>query len=195
MTQCVVEGRPLRRRRRRRLLLPVGDDGSGSGDDRQARTEWASVASFGELALRLIALGAPTHLVEACHRAALEEISHARTADELAGRSRTRFGAIPGLLGRRIGGWARSRRKQLARIAVESYLDGWVNESAAADVLRRRAECSASDGERTALDAMASDEEGHARLAKDIVMWCYEQDPKTVGRALGRVVTVAHLAA
>lgn len=175
----VIEGRPLRRRRRRGLLLPKGRG------LRRARTEYASVASFSELSLRLIAVGAPVELVEACHRAALEEIRHARTE---AGDAGAQFGAIPALIGRRIGGWARSRRSQLQRIAVESFLDGWRNESAAAAALRSRAaEPSLTDEQRADLLAMAEDEQGHAELARDIVTWCFDEDPAAVGRALAAV--------
>jgi hypothetical protein len=145
------------------------------------------VASFGELALRLMAVGAPVALIEACHRAALDEIRHARSADELAGRSRTRFGAIPELLGRRIGGRSRSRRRELQRIAIESYLDGWLNEGAAAERLRRRAEAAATPEEQAVLAAMADDEWGHAELAREIVLWCFEEEPQVVGRALAAV--------
>ena len=151
-----------------------------------ARTEYASVASFGELALRLIAVGAPVELVEACHRAALDEIRHARQADALAARSRKDFGAIPELLGRRIGGLARSRRAQLRRIAVESFVDGWRNEGAAAADLRRRADAAAGE-DRATLMAMAADEQRHAELARSIVEWCFNEDPAAVGPALAAV--------
>lgn len=141
------------------------------------------MASFGELALRLIAVGAPVELVEACHRAALDEIRHARQADALADRHRAGFGAIPALLGRRIGGWNRSRRAQLRGIAVESFRDGWLNEGAAAALLRHRAESAPSD-RREILLAMAADEQGHAELAREIVLWCFDEDPSAVGPAL-----------
>lgn len=183
---CIVEGRPLRRRRGSGLLLPAQDDDFGP-DDNEARSEYASVASFGELALRLIAVGAPADLVAACHRAALDEIRHASIVDGLAGRRRARFGAIPGLLGRRIGGRRGSRRGHLKRIAVESYLDGWVNEGTAAAHLRARAERAESVRERAQLGAMASDEQRHADLARDIVIWCFQEDPLHVGRALAGV--------
>ena len=184
----VIPGRPLRRRLRRGLLLP-GDGGHQSGpDDEEARAEYASVASFGELALRLIAVGAPTGLVAACHRAALDEIRHASIVDDLAGRRRSQgFEAIPGLLGRRIGGRRRSRRWQLGHIAVESYLDGWVNEGLAADRLRFRAQHAGSARERARLMAMADDEQRHAELARAIVTWCFEEAPRHVGRALTAV--------
>lgn len=186
--QCAIPGRPLRRRRRGRragLLLPVAPAEGRHGDE--ARAEYASVASFGELALRLLAVGAPADLVAACHRAALDEIHHASVCESLAGQSVTPFGAIPGLLGRRLGGWRRSRRFQLQRLAVESFLDGWVNEGAAAAELRARAERAPSRAERTALHRMAEDEQRHADLARAIVIWCFDQDPAAVGRALAQV--------
>ncbi|HVF76639.1 MAG TPA: hypothetical protein VM938_16500 [Acidimicrobiales bacterium] len=166
------------------MLLPLG----GDAGDADARGEYASVASFGELALRLMAVGAPVELVEACHRAALDEIRHARQADALADRTRPRFGAIPELLGRRIGGSARSRRAQLRRIAVESFTDGWLNESAAAARLRQRAEAATGDARATLL-AMAADEDGHAELARDIVTWCFDEDPAAVGPALAALAS------
>ncbi|HEX2040407.1 MAG TPA: hypothetical protein VHF47_11825 [Acidimicrobiales bacterium] len=135
-----------------------------------------------------MAVGAPVALVEACHRAALDEIRHARSADRLAGRGPSRFGAIPKLLGRRVGGWTRSRRKQLQRIAVESFVDGWLNESAAAERLRRRADAASTAEEQAILFAMADDEAGHAELARAIVTWCLEEEPTAVGRALAPVV-------
>ena len=152
--------------------------------------EYASVASFGELALRLLGVGAPADLVAACHRAALDEIRHAAACVALSGGQPAAFGPIPSLLGRRLGGWRRSRRAQLQGLAVESFLDGWVNEGTAAALLRERAEqASAEDG--VVLGAMAEDEQRHAELARSIVTWCFDQDPAGVGRALARVAPVA----
>ena len=176
----VVDGRPLRGRRRR-ILLPAVRPG-GSSDS--ARAEYASVASFSELALRLMAVGAPIALVEACHRAALEEIGHARIASRLAGEPHAWFGAMPGLLGRRISRRWRSRRAEISSIAVESFLDGWVNEGAAAAALRVEAESLERAEDRAALHAVADEEEGHAALARDIVTWCLDEEPVAVGRAL-----------
>lgn len=187
-TSCAIPGRPLRRWWRHMLLLPVVD-GGGHGDD-EARAEYASVASFGELALRLLAVGAPAGLVGACHEAALDEIRHAALCDELAGRERSSFGAIPGLVGHRLGGWRRTRRTQLRRLAVESFLDGWVNEGAAADQLRQRAAQATSVEDRDRLASMAEDEQRHADLARSIITWCFEQEPAAVGRALARVAPV-----
>jgi hypothetical protein len=152
----------------------------------EARAEYASVAAFGELALRLLAVGAPAELVAACHAAALDEIRHASVCEHLAGRASS-FGAIPGLVGHRLGGWRRSRRVQLRRLAVESFLDGWVNEGAAAAQLRDRAQAAAAAEDRELLRSMADDEQRHADLARAIVTWCFDEDPRGVGRALGQL--------
>lgn len=179
---CSIPGRPLRRRRRRGFLLPSGD---GSHDD-EARIEYASVASFGELGLELMALGAPTDLVARCHRAAIDEIAHATTLDRLAGGDGSHFGAIPHLLGRRIGGRLRSRRRHLASIALASYRDGWLNEGLSASDMEARAENAASPDERRTFERIAAEERGHAELGRDVVLWCFEESPVSVGRALAR---------
>jgi hypothetical protein len=160
------------------LLLPAG------GGDDDARTEYASVASFGELSLRLIGVGAPAELVGACHAAALDEIRHASSCARLAGDPAGRFGAIPALLGRRIGSHRRSRDRELGRIAAESYVDGWHNERDAARVLRERAAAAATVDERGILVAMAEDEDRHADLARSIVTWCFGEAPGPVSKAL-----------
>jgi hypothetical protein len=179
---CSTPGRPLRRRRRRGLLLPVDD---GEHND-EARIEYASVASFGELGLELMALGAPTALVARCHRAAIDEIAHATALDRLAGRDGSRFGAIPHLLGRRIGGRFGGRRRHLARIAVTSYRDGWLNEGLSAADMEERAQTAARVEERRAFERIAAEERAHAELGRDVVLWCFEESPEAVGRALAR---------
>ena len=179
---CSTPGRPLRRRRRRGLLLP---DDDGLHND-EARIEYASVASFGELGLELMALGAPTALVARCHLAAIDEIAHATALDRLAGRDGSRFGAIPHLLGRRIGGRFRSRGRHLARVAVTSYRDGWLNEGLSASDMDARARMAESTDERCAFERIAAEERGHAELGRDVVLWCLEESPKSVGRALAR---------
>jgi len=160
------------------------------GDDRrddEALIEYASVASFAELGLQLMALGAPSALVARCHRAALDEIAHATILDRLAGRDGTPFGVIPHLLGRRIGGRARGRQRHLARIAVESYRDGWLNEGASASEFEARARQAGTSREIRALSRIAADERMHAELGRDVVLWCFEESPRSVGRALARV--------
>ncbi len=181
---CSIPGRPLRKRRRGRrgLLLPVDD---GAGDE--ARMEYASVASFAELGLQLMALGAPTALVARCHRAGLDEIAHATVLDRRSGGQGTQFGAMPSLLGRRIGHRIATRRGRLSRIAVESYLDGWLNEGASAADMDQRAQSAPTPAERRAFEKIAGDERRHADLGRDVVLWCFEEDSRGVGRALARL--------
>ena len=196
-TVCAMPGRPLRRwrggwRPAAPPLLPLVPDGAVADDE--ARAEYASAAAFGELSLRLLALGAPAGLVAACHAAALDEIRHASLCDDLGGRPPTTFGAIPGLLGRRLGGRRRSTRVQLRRLAVESFVDGWCNEGRAAAELRARAERAEAPEDRARLTSMADDEQRHADLARAIVTWCFDQDPRGVGRALAAVTPVSRAA-
>lgn len=163
--------------------MPAED---GAGDE--ARMEYASVASFAELGLELMALGAPTALVARCHRAGLDEIAHATALDRLAGQARAQFGAIPHLLGRRIGGRRSTRRRGLVRVAVASYRDGWLNESSSALDMEVRAQRAETDAERRTFERIAEDERRHADLGRDVVLWCFEEDPPAVGRALARLV-------
>lgn len=179
---CSTPGRPLRRRRRRGFLLPAEN---GAGDE--ARMEYASVAAFAELGLALMGLGAPTALVVRCHRAGLDEIAHATAFDRLAGRGR-QFGPIPHLLGRRIGGRWPSRRRCLARIAVASYRDGWLNEGVSASEMEGRARRAGTAAERRTFERIAEEERRHAELGRDVVLWCFDEDPRSVGRALARTV-------
>ena len=148
--------------------------------------EYASVASFAELSLQLMALGAPTELVLRCHRAGLDEIGHATVLDRLAGSERTGFGPIPHLFGRRIGGRFSTRRRRLARIAVDSYRDGWLNEGAAAAEMDERAGAAGTPQERRAFERIAGDERRHADLGREVVLWCFGEDPRGVGRVLAR---------
>ena len=162
------------------MLLPASDGVT----QEEARAEYASVASFGELALELLALGAPVDLVRRCHQAATEEIGHAVSIEALHGRAAAAFGPMPLLLRRRIGGSRRRRRALLVRLAVESYRDGWLNEGAAATELEERARAAATDAERAVWQRMADEERSHAELARDIVLWCHSQNEDAVGRAL-----------
>lgn len=174
---CYVVGRPLRSRFLGRLLLP---------DDRNsdAGLEFASVAAFAELAIRLISVGAPADLIAGCHSAALDELRHTAVTDRLESRVNVTSRAIPALRGRRVGSRLRSRRVEIARIAIESYVDGWLNESRAAAALHSKADSAKIETQDLAYREMALDEERHAALARDVVLWCAAQAPHQVGRAL-----------
>jgi hypothetical protein len=121
----------------------------------RGRKEQASVAAFLRLASELAMHGAPRELIEDCHRAAFDEIAHARhcfaRAAEIAGAP-----VFPGDL--RI---PPPRAIDLATLARESLLDGCRGEAASAEAL-----------EREGLFQMAAEERAHAELAARIVAFC-----------------------
>jgi hypothetical protein len=51
------------------------------------------------------------------------------------------------------------------------------------DARARRAE---SADERCAFARIPAEERGHAELGRDVVLWCFNESPKSVGRALAR---------
>lgn len=133
-----------------------------------AREEHASIASFANLSLRLLALGAPPELVADAHAAALDEIRHARLAFELA----SAYAGAP-LAPVRFDDAARmSAAGDLASLAIETLLDGCLNETVAAVAAADAADAAADPAIAGALREIAADEARHAELAWRIVAWC-----------------------
>ncbi|WP_224245759.1 hypothetical protein [Hyalangium gracile] len=183
-----VEGRALRIRGR-----PVTADGAPedawSGDEApeasssdaesrevlaaeweaDAKSEHASIASFTRLSLDLMAEGAPPHLIEACLRAALDEVRHARGAYSLAsgyaGRSRGP-GPLPEVATAPGG---------LSRLAMETLIDGCFGEGLAAARAREAAAEARDPAVRAHLSAVAREESDHAELAWDVLAFCLER--------------------
>ena len=146
-----------------------------------ARMEHASVPAFSQLALHLAALGAPAELIERSHRAALDEIEHARRCFALArayGGETWTAGPIPGL-GRGAG-----REIDLVRLAIGSLVDGCVNEGIAADVAGNGARAAEDPVVRDALAMIAGDEESHAELAWAVLAWCLDAGGEPVRAAV-----------
>ncbi len=150
---------------------------------RAAREEHASIAAFSALSLQLLALGAPPDLIAACHAAALDEIRHAQRAFELA----SSFAGQPLAPSRldeatRVGGPTTPRA-----LARETFLDGCLNETAAA--LEARLASRAAGGSLAPLLAgIADDEERHAELAWQIVAWCVRTTGPDLALELARVL-------
>jgi hypothetical protein len=147
-----------------------------------AAAEHASVASFARVSLQLLALGAPPALIEAVHRAALDEIEHARLCYALAERrGAPRVG--PGPLAVDRAPFATS----MASFVRDTFLDGCVAETLAAIDLRTR---EGDEVERSAFERMADDEERHAELAWRMLAWAIRSDPSArteLRRAIGEV--------
>jgi hypothetical protein len=145
-----------------------------------ARTEHASVAAFSQLGLQLTALGAPARLLEATHRAALDEIRHAQVsfaiARAISGEQHT-AGPIPALA-------TRSGAIDLTGLAIETLIDGCVGEGIAADVAARSSCLADEPAVRDALATIALDEARHAELAWDILAWALAEGDGLVRRAV-----------
>lgn len=132
-----------------------------------AAYEHASVASFGKLALELLAFGAPADLVRAAHAAAIEEIGHAQRGFALAS-AYLRAPIGPGALAeaRQFAGAA-----TLADLAIATVHEGCFGETLAAVVASAQLAAATDPAVREALTIIAEEESRHAELAFRIVAW------------------------
>jgi hypothetical protein len=135
-----------------------------------ARFEHASIAAFARISMELMALGAPPSLIARAHRAALDEIEHAklclRLARSLSGAGHD-LGALP---------VAPFRKPDLATVAIEALLEGCVGEGAAS-VIAQMGSTRADERFAAVQSAIAADELVHAQLGWATVGWALSQDP------------------
>jgi len=137
---------------------------------RAAQFEHASIASFSRFSLELLAVGAPPELVEGAHRAALDEIRHARLSFALASvYVGTPLG--PGPLPIEP---ALFTAFELTSAACSTVAEGCVAETLAA-VEAEAAEAAAEPAAvKQVLAIIARDEAEHAALAARFVRWAVE---------------------
>lgn len=148
---------------------------------REAAFEHASIASFAQLTLDLLSVGAPPDLLEAAQRATLDEIEHAKIAFALA----TAYGARP--VGPAALAALPGASRTLASIARSTFVDACVGESVASAALGEQASRATSDPVLANLLAtMAEDEERHAELAWRIVAWALRTGGDEVASVLAR---------
>ena len=149
------------------------------------RTEHASVAAFARLTLDLMVLGAPPSLIEAANRDAKDEIRHTELCFSLA-RALDGKTESPGAF--RGAQYARSlpasRTLALARLAVDSLVDGALHEGVSARVLARLTRRCEEPTVREALRELAADEGRHAAHGWDVVEWCLAEGGQPVAHAL-----------
>lgn len=159
-------------------LSPEARESSAEHWTREAAFEHASVASFAQLTLDLLAVGAPPDLLVATQRAALDEIEHARISFAIA----SAYGAAavgPAALAASPG-----RCRTLADIARLTFIDACVGESVAAASLAEDSRAAADPVLRELLAGMAEDEERHAELAWRIVAWALRSGDPNVAHAV-----------
>jgi hypothetical protein len=204
-----VPGRALRVRRKI-VVAPLADAAGWRADDprpdvgslsaatrdalasfwtESARSEHASVPAFSRLSMTLMALGAPSRLVEAAHRAALDEIEHARVSFAMAS-AYAGAPVAPGPLAE-LADAPSVTATSLADLALESLIDGCLLEGVAA-ASAAEAAARASDPEvGRVLGEIARQEALHADLAWAIVGWCLETDGVGLSARLEKATTGA----
>ncbi|MEM6994222.1 MAG: ferritin-like domain-containing protein [Myxococcota bacterium] len=135
-----------------------------------ARSEHASIAAFSDIALQLMQLGAPPHLIEGCHRAALDEVRHARDALGIACAltgDRLDLGALP---------QPPRSTPTLRSVALDALIEGCIGEGVAAARAARGADDAEPDV-AAVLRGVAADETRHAALAWSTLRWALQRDP------------------
>ncbi|MDI1445271.1 ferritin-like domain-containing protein [Polyangium sp. 6x1] len=150
---------------------------------RDALFEHASVASFGRFALELLAAGAPAELVEEAHRAALDEVRHARLCFALASAyagEPVRPGAFP------FEG-ATEVVADLASIAARTAKEGCIGETIAAVIAAEQCAKAEDPAVAEVLAGIAADEAQHAELAWRTVAWAIRVGGERVRAAVEEV--------
>lgn len=191
---CVVDGEARFASAIRRSDWATAGAGEASLDARRARlwaergvAEHASIASFGRFGLQLLALAAPADLVADAHRAALDEIRHARLAFALAAR----FGGVP------IGPSALANAVgpidlELTQFAVATVREGCIGETASVVALQHEREHEIDSGVADVLDELIADERRHAELAWRTVAWAIARGGEPVVAAVRAAFDESH---
>jgi hypothetical protein len=149
------------------------------------KTEHASVAAFARLTLDLMALGAPPSLIAAANQDALDEIRHAELCFSIArALDGEAVSPAPFPEAQSAATLPRSRTLALAKLAVDSLVDGALHEGVSARVIAKLAQRAEPPALRTALKGIAADEGRHAAHGWAVVSWCLEEGGRPVAEAL-----------
>jgi len=144
-----------------------------------ALLEHASVASFARFVLDLLAVGAPSELVERAQSAIGDEIAHARACFALAAR----------YAGEPLGPAALptsepGRSVRLEELAAAAVREGCVGETLAALQAEAQLGVVSDVRARAALELIARDEASHAELSWAFVRFAIERGGDPVKRAV-----------
>lgn len=153
----------------------VGASRSRSDLARAAAGEHAAVASFALASLALMAHGAPAELVADTHRAALDEIEHARLLFGLAGEA-IGPGPLP----------IEAKIPSLVEFAVATFRDACVQETLGALAAEADARAEADPTVAAALARIAEDEARHAVLAYRTLAWAVSAGGDAARAAIAR---------
>lgn len=182
-TLTFTRGRQVRRRGKQ-VFAPLTERGPsadpaveapagvGVAWRRNGLTEHASVAAFARVSLELMALGAPRRLVDAAHADAIDESRHTDLCFDLARRfdgRDVRPGAFPAAAARPSRG---PRTWRLCRLAVDSLIDGAINEGVSARVVASLSKEVEDEAVADVLRSIARDEGRHAVHGFEVLAWC-----------------------
>lgn len=149
------------------------------------KTEHASVAAFARLTLDLMALGAPPALIAAANQDALDEIRHTEICFSLAraidGQAES---PAPFPEAQAVATLPRKRSMALAKVAVDSLVDGALNEGVSARIIAKLARRAELAEIRERLKEIAADEGRHAAHGWDVLEWCLAEGGAPVAAAL-----------
>jgi hypothetical protein len=176
-TSCGIAGRPFLVEDHARTAAPRRDEGGHAWDvdgaalpevaslsavvrarlaeawTRDGLLEHASVASFGRFTLELMAVGAPAELIEQGHRAALDEVRHARLCLGLAAAyAGEAIVPAPFPFGGRV-----EVSSDLAEIAARTAREGCIGETLAAVQAAEQLARATDPAVRAALAIIAED--------------------------------------
>ncbi len=141
-------------------------DAVGAYFARMAHDEAASVHAFVRMRAELSRLGAPAELVTAAERSACDERRHARMMARRARASGAQ--ASPARV-------KRTARRRLEAIARENAVEGCVQETFGALLMRWQATHAAEPSLRRLFARVAADETRHAALSWEVARWAEER--------------------
>lgn len=148
-----------------------------------ALLEHASVASFARFSLSLMAAGAPAHLVEGAHQAALDEIRHAQLSFALA----SAYGGEMLTPGNMPLGPSVEVDTDLAKIARDAAIEGCIGETLASLLAAEQAAHATDPAVKQVFSQIAEDEARHAELAFQTIAWALKSGDARVWTALNEV--------
>jgi hypothetical protein len=146
-----------------------------------ALAEHASIASFSRFSLHLLAVGAPSELIASSHKAALDEIKHAKMCFSISSAylgEDLSPGKLP-LDGNVIG------ETDLCSIVTAAVVEGCIGETISAFEATLAMEKAQLKATRNTLSVIAGDELRHAQLSWRFVKWAMGQNEAAVKEAIG----------
>lgn len=146
---------------------------------RDAQGEHASIPAFSRISWQLAMIGAPPELLEWAHKAALEEINHARLCFALAeGYGKRSYSVQP------IPEMAESgldlTNDPITLIATETVFDGCLVEGFFAKAAAVAAAQCEEPAALAALDQIAREEASHTAFSWALLEWLFQEHPSLV---------------